>query len=162
MRIFYAILWGLMILSVARTTVLVRRRSTSEFASVDGSASLAILIVALLLGTLLINPRTRKVLLSIRYCSPGLLLLYLAIGALSVLWSALPTFSVFRAMEVIAVMGTAFVLMSRYDNVLEAEKVMLRVLLMVTVLAFLFRAINVGISIAGLHTNTYTVTAGLA
>lgn len=161
MRILYGALWGLMILSVMRTTIMVRRRDTSEFASVDGSASLAVLIVALLLGLAMINPRTRRVLMDMRRSSAMVLLIYFCIGLLSALWSALPAFSIFRAAEVIAIFITAYILMSRHTNFLEAERTVLRVLLAVTVLSFLQRAINVGISIEGLHTNVYTVTAGL-
>lgn len=72
-----------MILSVMRTTIMVRRRDTSEFASVDGSASLAVLIVALLLGLAMINPRTRRVLMDMRRSSAMVFLIYFCIGLLS-------------------------------------------------------------------------------
>lgn len=161
MRLYYGLLWGLMILSVMRTTVLVRRRDTSQFASVDGSAALAMAIVVVLLAALLINPRTRKVIAHMRHASPMVLLTYFGLAMISALWSYLPVFSAFRALEVIAVYVTAFVLISRYHDFFVAERNMLRLVMAVTILAFLYRALNVGLTIEALHTNTYTVTAGM-
>jgi len=154
-------LWLLLLLALMRTTVLVRRRDTAEFAAVDVSATFAIVIVAGMLVLLVVHPRARRSLLRLRESSAAILLGYFAYGALSAAWSEVPTFTLFRAGEIIAILGALVVLMDGFEDWRKAERAMLGVLMAVTVFGFLQRVITAGISISGLHTNVYTVTAGM-
>lgn len=154
-------LWFLLFMTVLRTTLLTRRRSTSEFDAVDSSAFLAIALIAGIIGLLVVHPRARGSLMRLGKSSAGILLAYLALAAFSTAWSLNATFTLFRAGEVIAIFGALFVLMEGYDDWRKAERAMLVALMVVTVLAFLQRATTAGISLSGLHTNVYTVTAGM-
>ena len=160
MRFSHALIWAGMLIAVARTTILVRRRDVSDFGSVDGSATLGLVIVGFLGLMLVINPRTLRMLATFKQTSPGIFVTYMILAATSMIWSLNPVFTAFRAAEVLIFFLTAFLLMSYHHDFRKAERTMLRVLLVVTILSFLQRAINVGVSIQGLHTNVYTVTSG--
>lgn len=154
-------LWTLLLLMLMRTTVLVRRRDTSDFAAIDTSATFAILIIAGLLAVLAIHPRARATLVRLRESSSFILLVYLACAAASALWSENYQFTLFRVGEVLAVYGALFVLMEGYDQWRKAERAMLGALMAVTLFGLMQRLITFGISVEGLHTNVYTVTAGM-
>lgn len=154
-------LWGLLALALLRTTVLVRRRDTSEFAAVDFSATFAVVIIVAIIGLLVVHPRSRTALMRLRESFAIYLLIYFLYAAASALWSANGAYTLFRAGEVLAIFAAMFVLMEGIEDWRQAERVMLRVLMAVTVLGFLQRVITAGISVAGLHTNVYTVTAGM-
>ncbi|MCB2067832.1 MAG: O-antigen ligase family protein [Erythrobacter sp.] len=154
-------LWALLLLTVLRTTLLVRRRDTAEFDAVDNSATIAIALIVGIVVLLMVHPRARGALVRLQTSSAFYLLLYLALAALSAFWSVIPEFTLFRAGEVIAVFGALFVLMEGFDNWRNAERAMLGVLMVVTVLAFFQRVTTGGVSMEGLHTNVYTVTAGM-
>lgn len=155
-------LWFLLFMTVLRTTLLVRRRDTADFDSVDSSAYFAIALIVSIVALLVVHPRARGSLMRLGTSSAVLLISYLALAALSAFWSLNPAFTLFRAGEVIAVFGALFVLMEGFDDWRKAERAMLATLMMVTVLAFFQRVITGGISVSGLHTNVYTVTAGMA
>ncbi|WAT17569.1 O-antigen ligase family protein [Aurantiacibacter sp. MUD11] len=154
-------LWLLLLLSLMRTTVLIRRRDTSEFNAIDSSATFAVLIVATILGLLVVHPRARGTLMKLQSSSAILLLVYLAVAAFSAFWSQEPLYTLFRAGEVLAVFGALYVLMDGYSNWRDAERAMLWTLMIVTVLSLMQRVMTGGISVQGLHTNVYTVTAGM-
>jgi len=154
-------LWALLTLALVRTTVLVRRRDTSEFDAVDFSATFAVIITATIIGLLVLHPRARGVLMRLRESSAIYLLLYLLYAAASALWSENPAYTAFRAGEVLAIFGAMYVLMEGMDDWRQAERVLLRVLMAITFLAFMQRVITAGVSVAGLHTNVYTVSAGM-
>ncbi|WP_338242926.1 O-antigen ligase family protein [Aurantiacibacter hainanensis] len=160
-RAFDVALWTLLLIALARTTVLVRRRDTSEFDAVDISATIAIVIVAAIIGLLVLHPRSRQVLGSLRESSVILVPVYFVLAALTALWSLRPDFTVFRALEVLTFFAAMFVLIAGFRDWRNAERAMLTVLMTVTVLSFLQRALFVGLSFEGLHTNVYTVTAGM-
>ena len=144
-----------------RTTVFIRRRSTDDFASVDGSALLGIAIVGLLLVAILLSAQFKYVLRSIKRSSAVYLMLFCFVAIISSVWSEAPDYSLFRATEILAVMVTAFILMSRYNNIIDADTAMLRFLLLAALLSLSQRVLSAGFSIHTLHTNTYTVIAGM-
>lgn len=154
-------LWLLVLLTVLRTTLLVRRRDTAEFDTVDNSATFAVMLIVAIVGLLVVHPRARGALVRLGSSSAVYLMAYLVLAAASALWSENLAFTLFRAGEVIAVFGALFVLMEGFDDWRNAERAMLWTLMGVTVLAFLQRISTGGISIEGLHTNVYTVTAGM-
>ncbi|WP_158586819.1 O-antigen ligase family protein [Aurantiacibacter zhengii] len=154
-------LWALVMLTLARTTVLVRQRDTSDFDTVDFSATFAIVVIASILVALVLHPRGRNTLMQLRESSALILLIFLIYGAASAMWSDFSTFVLFRAGEVLAVMGALFVLMEGYKNWQNAERAMLVVLMVATLMGVAQRVILAGISVEGLHTNIYTVTAGM-
>ena len=160
-RIVDISLWILLLLTVLRTTVLIRRRDTDDFAAIDTSATFAILLIAAIIALLAVHPRARGSLVRLGQSSARYLLAYLGLAALSAFWSLNPEFTLFRAGEVIAIFGAFFVLMEGFENWRHAERAMLVSLMVVTVLAFLQRVITGGISVESLHTNVYTVTAGM-
>ncbi|WP_162925285.1 O-antigen ligase family protein [Aurantiacibacter odishensis] len=160
-KIVDAMMWVLLTLALLRTTILVRRRDTSEFAEVDTSATFAIFVVASLLALLVIHPRGKAALMRMRESSVMIFLIYLVYAAVSAAWSENFQFTLFRAGEVLAVFGTLFVLMEGFTDWRKAERAMLIVLMLVTLLGVGQRIIIGDFSIAGLHTNLYSVTAGM-
>ncbi|MFB0612675.1 O-antigen ligase family protein [Aurantiacibacter poecillastricola] len=160
-RIVDFALWVLVLLALMRTTVLVRQRDTSEFDAIDTSATFAVILVGTMLVLLVLHPRSRRTLVGLGQSSAAFLVAYLAYAALSALWSANPAYSLFRAGEVMAMFGALFVLMEGISDWRRAERVMLIVLMTVTLLSLAQRILFHGISIGGLHTNIYTVSAGM-
>ncbi|MEM6325143.1 MAG: hypothetical protein AAF748_15750, partial [Pseudomonadota bacterium] len=157
-RLFYWGIWALLTLGVMRTTVLIRRRDTADFAALDSSALMGVVITAALLAALLLTPRTIRMAGSIARSSAAALLAYLALALASVLWSQLPLYSAFRALEVLAVFLAAFIVMSRYPYFVDAERALMRFLMLVTLMSWGQRAMAGDLSLSGLHTNVYSVT----
>ncbi|MEM6696382.1 MAG: O-antigen ligase family protein [Pseudomonadota bacterium] len=160
-RLFYWGIWALLTLGVMRTTVLIRRRDTADFAALDSSALMGVVITAALLAALLLTPRTIRMAGSIARSSAAAFLAYLALALASVLWSQLPLYSAFRALEVLAVFLAAFIVMSRYPYFVDAERALMRFLMLVTLMSWGQRAMAGDLSLSGLHTNVYSVTAGM-
>lgn len=154
------LVWLMLILTVARVTIFVRRRDTADFAVVDVSALLGIVIVGVLAFAILLHPRALRTLKEAARSSSKWLIAYFILCMVSAAWSLHPAYTGFRAAEVAVILFAGMVLMARYADFAQAEKVLLGFLLLTTVLGFLMCAKG-GFSLAALHTNLYTVMSGI-
>lgn len=154
------LLWCILIAMVARTTVFVRQRSSDQFSSVDTSAGFAIILVAFAMITLAINPRIFSISKRIINNSTLYLLAYYTLCCFSFIWSLMPSFTLFRSLEVISLIGLTFVAMSYCGSFRKAETTLLQFFLLSIILGVAMKIKIGGFSIEGLHTNLYTIMAG--
>lgn len=158
------LLWAVVLASVARTTIFVRPRAVSEFATVDASAYVAILLVAV--GALLVaaTPWRDRFLYALRGGSGKLLLLYFALCGASALWSINPKYTIFRASEVTCqflLVGALLYYRARDFELSERRLFGLTWVLVVMDIAMHLRISFPNVNLPALHTNISTFVAAM-
>ena len=113
------LLYILVMVWVARNTILVRRRSGDLYTAVDAMALLQIGVVGLILMILASGLFRRSLKYVISNTSLRFYFLYYILGLFSALWSVNPAFSLYRAMEVIALSMAVLVFCTSASNLEE-------------------------------------------
>jgi len=133
-RVMRVLLWLGVIGFLVRIAVFIRMRATSEFARVDELVFVQICIIAFLVALLSMSSRLRPVIRSLPSSSGGLLLAYYLLCAASAIWSPMPVYSFYRAVEVIVLMSAVFVALSYSHSFDSAELTILRICLLALIL----------------------------
>ncbi len=156
-------LWLLTLGVVARITVFLRQRSGGDFTNVDVSAAVEIALVFLAGFCIVACPRLPQTLKLITRTSVVMLLLYNILGAVSAAWSPIPTFSLFRAGEVIVEILAVFLALSYCVDFIAAERTMLWMSLLATLMTVTVNIRSGGLefSMYAWHTNSYTACAAI-
>jgi O-antigen ligase len=160
---FAVLLWFLALAWVARVTIFVRPRSGAEFAEVDLSATFQILVTLLVLGLVLINSRTAKMWRSSARTSLRWLLLYYGACLLSAIWSPLPEYSAYRAVEYLSMLLGVSLAIFYAPTFEKAERAVIAVAALVVIMSLIQHVIVHGfsLSIARWHTNSYSASAAM-
>lgn len=148
---------------IVRQTVLVHGRSLAEFTAVDIYASLDIAIVCLAVFVLVFSGSVGRTWSLLRRTPALWLCGYYAFCATSSLWSALPIYSLYRALEYLVLFFAAFTAIAQYPDFAAAERAFLRVGMMTIVLEMCLnlRYLGFSLSLQAWHTNTYGASAAM-
>lgn len=162
-RFLPAILWLGLLAWIVRVTVFSRLRQGGDFASVDVYAGLQIAIVFVLFILLLLNRRSYDVMSKILPTSMFLLILYYFVCVLSVGWSVLPQYSLFRSFEFLVLFVATVTAFSCSANLVKAERTYLFINIIVMVLGIYFnlKVHHFQATLSTLHTNSYSASAGM-
>ncbi len=148
------------LLIVVRLTIFIRRRAGTEFAVVDIHAGVEAILVMVTCAVLVVGfCRTRLVLRRVFHTSIGMFLVFYGFAGLSAMWSAMPEYSAFRALEFISQFVAIVVGISCFKGFLKAEKAVLMLGLLVALLGLAGRARMT--NFASLHTNKYAAGASM-
>jgi len=159
------VLWLLPLLLVARKTLFLRIRDTSEFASIDRYAAVDITIVcfsvALTVYTLASSPAVRR--LVFHLTSVKALVTYYSLCMVSALWSSHPAYSAYRGLEALSQILIIACAVCTAPSVKHAERSALLGGLTVLACELLGAGLLCGFAprIDAWHTNTYTATAAV-
>jgi O-antigen ligase len=94
--------WTLAFAFIARRTLFARKRAAEQFASVDSSAALEILIVLVSLAYLVTRKDFPTLLTNTFKTSFGFFLAFVSLGVCSAAWSTQPAYSGYMAMQVLS------------------------------------------------------------
>ena len=156
-------LWITALIWVIRVTVFVRQRPGSQFSEIDILAGVQIMMVLMTIVILLVSGRALNVWGRISGTSVRFLFIYYFISALSMLWSPLPQFSLYRGVEFATFLMGVLVALSYSANLLKAEKTML---IVSTIVLLVSMYVNVhfhgfSTSLESWHTNSYSASAAI-
>ncbi len=148
-------------LLVLRITVFLRQRDSTKFTSIDFLALIQIMLVIFTCFLLLLYVQRLK--LFWYRCSGNsgrALFWYYIIAGLSMTWSALPKYTIYRALEFLSQFSAVFLAISLSKDYFNAEK---KVLLVTIIIIFLgtspiWKQLG-AITLAALHNNTYSTSA---
>ena len=148
---------------IFRITLLIRKRSDDDFAVIDSLAMLEIAIVGLIVVILLLSPYLSTIVSRISKSSASILFIYSLISIFSALWSPLPSYSLFRAVQVTSQLLVIFVVLYEFGSFSSAENFVLRVstFLMLINLLGQFKLIGYQFYLPLLHSNTYSNSAAM-
>ena len=158
MRKLTKILIFLCLAHVFRATILIRRRTSAEFLSVDIYAGIDIFIVLTICILLFFIywPRLR---FCISNSSIEPYLFYLLICLVSAAWSSVPYYSAYRAVEYISLTLAIFASFTSYNSFETAEKNFLWISAIITLFGF---GLNIRLwGFQNFHTNSYSASAAL-
>jgi len=157
------LLWLVALALVVRMSIGIRKRPGSQFQVVDVYALAQMALVGLSLLLVLAAPNVKRTARVVARTSAGMLVLYYALCAVSALWSPIPAFSMYRAVEVLSQLFVVFVALSACDDFLEAERTLLFVSLVVLVLGMAARVRLYGASLTfhRLHGVRYGASAAM-
>jgi hypothetical protein len=156
--------WLLLLAWSMRNTLFVRQRASNTFASIDAAAGVQVAFVGLSALLLLASGKLGEMLGNSR--SPlQPLILYYALCMLSALWSPMPAYTFYRALEALILVASATAAMMTARDQESAERTLL-ILGLVTVLLSMgqnIRLLGLGAmtTLYGWHTNTYTAVAAV-
>ena len=166
MKCFKLTLELLLILTVAQATIFLRRRDPRQFAVIDAHAIVDIVIVLTISLLLIVNMQRLSKTLKWISKSPALpITLYYFFCAVSTLWSPMPSYTGFRAIQYLSLFWAVLVIFSYYDadHFCEAEKRFLLLAVLAVILNFGLHVKLYGLfmSLKELHTNSYTASAAM-
>lgn len=123
------------LLLVVRLTLFIRRREGTDFADVDFHAGTEVALVMVTCAILVAGSRrTRLVLGRVFHTSIGMLLVFYGFAGLSAMWSVIPEYSAFRALECASQLIAIIVGISCFEDFFKAEKAVLMLGLLVALL----------------------------
>lgn len=154
------------LLLVARLTIFVRRRpgDGSDFLAVDGFALAQMGLVGATCLLVIVTPNLSRLLRSLKGSSVQLLLGYYLFCAISTLWSPLPTFTLYRAIEYLSQILAILVAFSYFSQQSDVER---KTLLFATVCMLMDFGMMINLngglptSLRSVHTNTYSATGAM-
>lgn len=147
------------LLLVVRITLFIRKRAGTDFAVLDVHAGVEAILVMIACAVLAASRRTILVLIRVSHTSIGVLLVFYGISGLSAMWSAIPEYSAFRALEYTSQLIAIVVGISCFGSFLKAEKAVLMLGLLVALLGVAGTAKLT--HFASLHTNQYAAGASM-
>lgn len=160
--------WALAMLHLAlpmmvllRGVFLARRRAMDDYAMVDMSAGVQAALVALMVVCLMLQPRLIPRLRQLGGTSVGFLMLFYVFCGFSAIWSPAMAYSLYRAVEVLAICLTIFAAMDYLCGFERVERLALG--LSVAVMALdIIKPIRSGtVRLDLLHSNSYPMIAGM-
>jgi O-antigen ligase len=143
--------------------MLIRQRPRDDFALVDRYALVEIWLTGLTLVLVLTAPKLKEILRYLMRTSGGLLILYYTLCAASALWSPMPQYSLFRALEYLSQVLAVTLALSYCLTFYNAERTVLIVSLM-PIMAEILRLIilyGLAFSLDLWHTNSYSASAAM-
>lgn len=117
----------------------VRMRDASSFAVVDNHAFAQIAILGMLSLAVFFLWKEKTLLPQVRSTSLRFILLYYSLCLASSLWSPMPSYSAYRAIEMIVLLLAVCLVVWRYENFFHAEKMVLNIGLSLILLRFASR-----------------------
>jgi O-antigen ligase len=162
-RFIPIVIWIALIAWVTRNTIFVRQRSGSDFAQIDILAGVQISLVLLVVFAGLLSKRALPVWFKTSGTSLRMLFIYYFICAISAIWSPLPTFTMYRSIEFMAMLMGAVIALTYATDFIKAERTFLLVSVIVIVLGMLLivKFYGLSTSLRHWHTNTYTASAAM-
>jgi O-antigen ligase len=162
-QIIPALLWLANIAWVTRVTVFIRPRAGSEFSTIDAAAGIQVLIVLVTLLLLILSTRLVPMLTNIARTSVFVLFVYYFLSAISSIWSPMPQFTLYRAIEFITMFIGVLIALSYIPNFYIAEK---KILLISSIVIILSLYVNLKLtrfsfSVSAFHTNSYSASAAM-
>jgi O-antigen ligase len=159
---FSWLLTAVMAAMIARVTLFAYKRPTDEFAAVNLSAWLAIILTATGLLLFFIAPPRNRILRAIRRTSLFYFVTYYLVALLSAAWSVLPLFSGYRGTEVLSQILVAPLVLYYSRSFERAEKFLLHFSLAASVMSLLgtWRLTGVALGHQALHSNVYPAVTG--
>ena len=133
-RLLQALLWLGILGWLVRGTLFMRRRDGSQFATVDIYAFVHIAITGVLFLLILMSPRLKILLKKLGKSSGGILLMYFFLCAISAVWSPLPEYSLYRAVEVIVQLLAVYIVFSYSHDFQSAERTALYICILTLIL----------------------------
>lgn len=159
------LLWLAALTWVIRVTVFVRQRSGSEFSAIDLLAGVQIFMVLSSLAIMVLSGRMILVWAKTGGTSIRMLIFYSFACAFSAVWSPLPQFSLYRAIEYATFLMSISVALSYKPNFLKAERTVLFssiiVILVSMSVSIKFKGLTAFSSLESWHTNSYTASAAI-
>lgn len=149
---------------MVRQTLLVRQRATTvDFSAVDTYAGLDITAVCLAAFVLLLSGSLFRTLSSLRRTPAMWLCGYYLVCAASVIWSAAPVYSLYRATEYLVLFLATCAAVAQYQDFAGAERTFLRVAAVTILLQMgvTLRLVGFSLSLQAWHTNSYSATAAI-
>lgn len=158
------VVWALVVASVARVTVFLYKRPTSEFAEVNPTAFVAMGLTLAGLAAVALAPATRRVWPRVRSSSFGLLFAYYGFCLASALWSANAGFSAYRAVEALVQISLVTLGVYYARDLISAERLFLLVSVAMVTMSVVgrLRLYSFELSARSLHSNQYPVIAAAA
>jgi O-antigen ligase len=148
------------VLLVIRLTLLQRQRQ--NFASVDSSATMQIVIVGLMGLLLVMSPRVLLMLWRrLAFTSGRLLLPFYVLCVASAIWSSMHAYSAFRAVEFAIQTLALFTLLAYSEEFVASERIIIRLGLAITIVEMLGLVAHYGFSRESLHSNSYSASAAM-
>jgi len=157
------LLWIAQIAFIAKTIFFIRPRDPREFAVIDIYANAEIAIVGLTLLILVLNRRIITLFSNLRHTSVIMFIIYYLLSTVSVLWSPMPRFTLFRAIEYLVMFLAIFCALSFCKDFVNAERKILLVSLigMLIEMCLPIKLYGFTFSIKAWHTNSYSVYAAM-
>lgn len=135
-RLLQILLWLGILSWVIRATLFMRRRDdASQFTQIDIYAFVHIAITGFLFLLILIASCRKSPYRNLVGTSGSILLIYYIFCATSAIWSPLPVYSFYRAVEVITQLLAVFIALSYSRDFLSAEQTALRVCVLTLILS---------------------------
>ena len=160
-RFFSVLLLVLPLVVVARMTIFVRQRTSSEYLQIDYAATIQILVVFTTLLAVLVAPKLIPLSRRMIQGSLGALGAYYVFAIASAGWSVAPTYTAYRALEVLVLSIAIFVGLSYQHSARQLEKHVLWAACMVVIFGVLMHIKFGGLSLEALHTNSYSAVAAM-
>ncbi len=142
--------WLFVLSLLIRKTLLIRQRDLESASSVDDHALAEIAIVGASCFFLIMVPSTQKMLARIRGTSAMWMLGLYGLGAVSAVWSIMPAYSLFMAVEVISQILLIYLALSCCRSFAETEQCFLIIAVVVVLLGM-----GVTVRFHGLTTDLY-------
>lgn len=158
------ILWVILVAMLARVTVFSYKRPTSEFASVNLSATVAIVLTLLSLVLVVAAPAAPRFLGGLKRASFRFLFGYYAVCVVSFVWSLLPRFSAYRGLEALSQILVAALALYYTRNFERSERALLRFSALAAGLALFGVAKRhlAALTLDGLHNTLYPLISAAA
>lgn len=159
-KVFIYSIWFFELLIISRFTVFVRQREGEHFASVDTHAIADIFFVMVLTGLLLVS-LNKSLVKSIRTTSLFWLLAYYLLSCISAVWSIMPEYSLFRAIQFTIPMLGVYVAIFKMHNFKGTEKYILIISLIVLFLSLTPQVLARRFTLDGMHAAEYPAIAAM-
>ena len=148
---------------IVRLTIFVRQRPGTEFTHIDSFAVLQIILVVLSCALFLVFPFQQVMWKRLARTSGMMLILYYILSGLSAIWSPLPTYSLFRAVEYLSQILIVFVITWYCTDFINAERKMLFLSFIAILLgaSMTIKFYGITLDLKNWHTNHYSVSAAM-
>jgi O-antigen ligase len=158
----FAILFCFLSFSVMfRLTILVRRRSADSFSDIDSMAIIQLSIVVLCLFLIVIAPRLKASWRKLSNSGNIYIITYYIIAILSAMWSGLPKYTAYRAIEFLTLFYANYLFIYYSPTYLNAERKVLLATFFIILLDIGKHIKLGGLSLGSLHTNSYSAVAAM-
>ena len=147
------------LLIVVRLTIFIRRRAGTDFANVDTHAGVEAALVMITCLVLAASRQTKMVLGRLSRMSIGMFLIFYGFAGLSAIWSPIPEYSAYRALEFASQFTAILVGIGCFGDFLRAEKAVLILGLLVASLGIAGTAKLTHLT--SLRTNQYAASASM-
>ena len=162
-RFTAVLLWAVLLSEPVISAAFARQRGAAMFMAIDFSAQMQIAVVGCALAALLLTGEFRAVLRSVWKTSAGALFLYYLLCVVSSLWSPIPIYTLYRAVEFASMFVIVLIVINRSRDFFGAERcaILLSVLAIACAILANLRIQNYTPSIAIFGGNFVTASAAM-